>query len=372
MKNSKILTLASIVFLLFGLAFSPLKVVGDYQTDPIVPMDVAQKGRQAIASYLATQIDNVLITFKGKSIAREQSVYMSREQLKEFGYVHDGSFSELFNATAEITFNGEILRTPQGYYDLQVSILYRTADGRTALTGNGYANIPSNGEFSEDITFNPYIWIGSSILVRPLQWINGAQWISGSWSRTPQQLELVYLDGNAPYIQVPVSVIDDGMIIVSNHDEQGQSLYGFDLKNGGILKGKSVIAWIGKSQSSDVNIVVDDTVRFSQALQAYLSDGVYYARIPLTELKLSKSRKELILPTIRAWPSKEVIQPRSISVKVIDQASDVKGGALMNEFNLPYDIGKGSFKLDLPTGIFHLEIDFPNILDWDADPNPKG
>ena len=369
MKNNKIVAIINATFLFLSLVFLPLNTRGDYQTDPIVPMDVAQRGRQAIVSYLATQVDHVLITFKGMSIAQEQSIYVSNEQLKKFGYVHDGSFSELFNVTSEVMFHGEILKTPQGYYDLQVETSYFTADGRIALTGSGNADIPNIGELPEEITFNPYVWVGSYILAKPSQLINGAQWVSSSWSRSPQQLGLIYLDDNSPYIRVPISVIDDGMIIVSSHDGESQKLHGYDLKNGNVLRGKSVVAWLGRSQSGDVNIVVDSKVSLSKDLTAYLSDGVYYTRIPLTELKLSKSRNEMILPSIKAWPSGDLIYPKAIRVKVISQATEVKGGMLDDEFNLPYD---GAFKLNLPAGTYHLEIDFPNILDWDADPNPRG
>ena len=372
MRNQSLFGALVAIIIVIGSMFN-MNIRADYLTDPIVPINVAQKGQQAVASYLSKYVHHAMIKFDGRSLAAPETHYVSLEELREYGYIHDGSFTELFEATAHVQFNGQILLTLQGYYDLRVEIEYQSKDNRVLFVGNGYAYVRDAGEKGDGLiaTFDPWVWIPDNILVEST-WSNGAKWVSGGWNREPQELPVYFLNNNEALIQVSTSFLEDGMILISNLDENGQKLTGYRLDNGLVLRGKQLIAELGKIHSSAVQLV-KDSVDFSKNLpQAYETEGQVYGRVPLTELVLTNPNKEAFFVSIGVWNSNKVLHPSRIVVEVISQDTNVPGGGLLQEFDLTPIPGEqdGWWGLNLPAGIYHLRMYFPEVKDYLLNPNP--
>lgn len=372
MKKKSLFGAFMAILIIIGSMFN-MNIRADYLTDPIVPIDVVQNGRQAVASYLGKYVHHAQVKFVGRSLARSEFHYVSLEELRQHGYIHDGSFTELFEATAHVQFNGRILPTPQGYYDLRVEIEYQSKDNRVLFTGNGYAYVRDGGEKGDGLTatFDPWVWIPDNILVEST-WTTGAKWVSGGWNREPQELPVYYLNNTDILIQVSTSFLEDGMILISNLDENGQKLTGYRLDNGLILTGKRLIAELGKSNSSAVQLVKDSVDFSKNLLQAYETEGQVYGRVPLTELVLTNPNKEAFYVSIGVWNSNKTLHPSRIVVEVISQDTNVPGGGLPQEFDLTPIPGEqdGWWGLNLPAGIYHLRMYFPEIKDYLLNPSP--
>ncbi|MEN9524340.1 MAG: hypothetical protein RL536_409, partial [Candidatus Parcubacteria bacterium] len=150
---------------------------------PLVPIEVAIKGRQKITEYLKATIDHVQVQFLGDSIvgAEWQNFrYLDRNSLRHLGYVHDGSFPELGDAMFSVAFSGEVVPTPSGYYDVRAWITMYDTNNYVALYGSGYLDVYRDGGVLNVGKFEPYVSITEHItMVVPGEFI-AAKWVGNT------------------------------------------------------------------------------------------------------------------------------------------------------------------------------------------------
>ncbi len=113
----------------------------DFNSSPVVPVEVVAKGRKAVVDYLTMQVDYVSLRYTGSSVVGQNDQYLYQDQLNNLGYVHRGSFTELSDVVAKQQFSGNVIKNADGQYDVNVQITYWTADGRTLFNGSGWLNI---------------------------------------------------------------------------------------------------------------------------------------------------------------------------------------------------------------------------------------
>ena len=373
-----------IILILLAIATTlPTFVSADDGNATVVPMEIIQQGRQAVVGYLGSRVDSLLITFDGRSLSGPVIRYVSKEELISLGYIHDGSFSELFAATAGINFQSEVLVTPEGNYDISAEIKYRGVDGRTVLLGSGYINLAldnNNGVLHG--TFEPWIGIPDKIMTETARFTTAAKWIGSSWRNLPRELGLFSSwDGVTAYIEVPTSILDDGTILVSYQRDNGSNfLLGYDLTSSHVRRGEELHAHLGNLGSSDVQILTDSLLDLTSKRNAFQDEGQVYSRVPLTELVIHSSVKQVIDPQVKVWGQEgKFLIPSRITVTVITLGPTplcppgytCTEEPIMAQFDLQPAKG-GGWTLDLPAGTFQLQMEFPEIKDWNLNPGPKG
>lgn len=338
----------------------------EFQTAPIVPEDVVIKGRDAVTSYLLKQIDYVVLSYTGRSVVGAPHRYIGREELKERGYIHAGSFTEFADVISKIEFSHEIVRTPQGYFDVSVEITARGSDGRSVLHGRGYL---------DDNEFHPYVWIPQMVVLKADGDITGASWISPEWRN--EDLSYQYIHDNTedkwtPYIMIPVKILGAGYLVVAG---QGGNVEGVDLSTGKEVVGVRLIAVLGQVRSSDVLALKDPgTLSLNwekQDIRFYKSNGKIYGRFPLLDVATSQPLKEVFFPTVRVWGTDQLVSPSRIVQKVL-WVNDPARFDQPAEYNLPFAVHAGGWGINAPPGGYHIEVKFDQVSDPDDDQNPRG
>lgn len=341
---------------------------------PVVPMWIVQQGQKSVASYLGTLVDHVEITFDGDSILRPETHYLWKEDLQDLGYVNKGSFTELFAATESVTFAGEVVPSPkrEGYsdpYDVRVTVLYKTEDGRTLFTGTGSAEIKQEKEGSLFAAFDPYVWFSGVIAVEaPEGGFTGAKWVSDSYQRGSQELSVNEDDHGKQYINVLTDMLDEGLILVETM-KGGQTLTGYSLNGKGVIKGELLYAEMGRVRSSEIVVLKNMSDFFQTLPNAYLDGDYFWGYVPQFEIKIQHPLELVIDPTVGVWNRDITLRPSKIRVKVVKVFN---GPPMKDQFDLEYNEKAGGWIIHLPAGIYQFEYVIPELRDWSKNPNAMG
>ncbi len=353
-------------FLLVVLNVSAQKV---YSDAPVVPIEVAMRGRQAVTSFLTKEVYRVHVTYSGRSVVGQHhnDRYLELPSLEAMGYTHRGQFTELSDALSNIEFNGQVMQMPDGQYEVYVNILAYTSENRLALSGAGYLDIRrnSNGTLTGGV-FEPWLGINYQIQIQADN-IQEAKWLGPNWEE--QYLEIVYNQDGTRGFLFPIRLLERGSVMVA--DTQGE-VTGWDLANGGVfLRGKEIRARLGQVRSSDMKIVRDDQAVDAVTQQFYKSEGKIYGRFPLLDV-VTDGRKELVNPQVPVWGSTNRLSPSRMFVTPIYVNDPRSPLVIGTEYELQrWEDGQG-FILILPVGGYHIRSEFDEVLDWDADENVKG
>ncbi|MBU6426829.1 hypothetical protein KGQ27_01145 [Patescibacteria group bacterium] len=367
MKTKIIALVAASTLCLSAFCQTPAPWV-DPTTVPVVPASVAVSGRQAIANYLTFQIDHVLVQYTGASVVTPGSVYLDANALKSFGYGHRGSFAELSASTASQVFSAQVVPTPDGFYSVQVNVTYYTADNRQVFLGNGWLNIQTNPDGTLTAgQFQPWVNLNSQIAIQYTNYIGAAKWIGHYGSS--QDLQVSY-DGQNSTVIVPEKVLGDGYFVVS--DLNG-NVSGWDLSNGTALNGKTVVALLGQTSSSDIRVLQDPISFDAGGSQFYKSGEKFFGRFPLLDVTLHQPLKTGIYFLVPVWGMSQGIAPtRMFVTPVYFEDNSVPNPAVGQEYELPWNADAGGFIMNLPIGGYHIRCEFQGVLDWESDPSPKG
>lgn len=368
MKIKKLLITVGILASLVPSAFAQR----DIDTAPVVPVTAVVKGRQSVVDYLDGQVDHVQIHYSGASVISGyiSDQYYSRDQLRNMGYIHDGSFDELSSALASTVFEQSVVKTPDGNYDVQVTVTYYDASNKILMTSNGNLGISedSNGNLYAG-QFNPWTYIHDPVAIQVNGYIYVAKWIGPGWEDTA---DLQVYPGPVTTIIVPDKYCGTGDLVWMYQDG---SVSGWDQDNGTVITGHQVLALLGKANSGDERIIRDNASIDGANYQFYQEpvDGRIYGRFPLTEVVSAAGRKELINPMVTVWGQKVPVVPSHIYVKPLYMnAPSVIGLQPGVEMEIPYDSTVGGFILNIPPGDYKMRIEFDGLIDWDLDPYLKG
>lgn len=344
------------MFLIIGMMIVGLRSYADSSKHPIVSLDTVQQGKQAVLRDLGRQVDHVKIKVYGRSLPRSAEYYMSLNDLQDAGYSTKGSFTELFRATASLQFTSRVIPVDNGYYEVYVDLSYHSADDRIVLQGSGSVRIRQVGGSLEG-TFNPYVWMPSTILVPTPDSTFAAKWVSDNNARGEEELELLYSNDLAnQYLRLSIDKLDDGIVMM----QFAETLIGYSLTGAESISGKYLFAWLGMASSGQVNIV-EDGDQINRQRYAYLSNGYYYGNNPLEEIKVTERHSAVLYPAYSVWGSDRTIVPTKIWVNVVgtDQRRE-----------LQFSEGAGGWILKLEPGIYQIELEIPHLHSYDQDPTP--
>jgi len=358
MKKKYWLYLVSVsVSLVFGAGEKPTPPP---PSGPLVPIDVVAKGRQGVVDYLLKQVDQVQIQTVGRSVLTSELQWITSVDLKNRGYIHPGSFWELQNALASVEFREEVIQLPGGGYDVNVKLAFFDKDGARILEGWGYVPINFAGVITDEI--RPWIGLPETVLVKDYRIITAAKWMGKNWKDEP--LPISYQNGYST-ISIPQSLLGQGTLALASMTGQ---VSGWNFENGGFLPGKQIIALLGKLNSSEIRVLRNPEIIDAGDVQFYFSEGYIYGRFPLTELVLNEPLTTTVNFTIPVWGQDMRIAPAMLYITPISVNDDRSRLVPGQE----YTLGAPGGSWTVPAGIYHLRIVFPNVLDWTADPNPKG
>ncbi len=351
----------------------------DFDSAPIVPLEVLAKGRHAVISYLLkSPIDHVWLNYNGRSLVENRPRHVSALELSNLGYHHAGSFTEFNESLSQIEFSQAVIKTPQGSYDIGVETMVYNHVGRVILYGNGWLNIRESGKEGRLTAgeFQPFVRIPDTLLVKKNGYIRGAKWLSTDWRDRNLSYQYVGNDGMQGYtlISIPTELLGSGYLFFA---EDNGDVKGVDLATAAVLAGKHVVALLGKSRSNDVVSVKDPAslgkalINISEDFHFYRSEGKIYGRFPLVDVSTVGWLKEAFFFGVKVWGTDEIIFPSSTTLKSVW----VNEPAMFDppaEQDIPFSPDAGGWIIVAPPGGYHLEIEFNNVLDWGADPNPKG
>jgi hypothetical protein len=344
---------------------------------PTVPIEVVLQGRKMVTHYLAQRIEAVYVHYTGRSIVQPgwQDHYFSREDLRAMNYVHDGQFSELQDALYGTTFSGSVVKTPDGYYEVDLEIKSYTADGKISLQGTGYLPITEAPDGSLiDGDFNTYMGLPPSLFIKTPEPIYAAKWL-GKWEQNgfhDEDLQLRYENDDESGFVLPLRLLGKGNIVIADRDG---NISGWDLDTNQKLSGKRVLALLGKINSSDLRSVSHPSgvgEINTGGLRFYKSNGQLYGRFPLFDVVTDKALIGSLGTALDVpiWGSETGLSPTSISLTPIYLKSPNTGLVAGTEYKMPH--GSGGFFISLPPGGYHVRVEYDDVLDWEADPNPKG
>ena len=335
---------------------------------PNIPIDISDKGRRAITEYLLPQVNYVTVNFSGMSVVNgtTPSWYLSRDDMRQRGYIHDGMFSELTNSLANIAFSGQVIPTPGGWYDVECQVYCWSADNKLLLSGGGSLSLRQNpdGTLSAG-TFDPWLQINNNIVATTPS-ITTAKWLGPNYQDQPVTVVMDYT-GVGYGVLLSMNMIDQGgSLIVAGPNG---NLFGWSIGLGTPIVGKAVHnALLGNVRSSDVLPLVNATSIGASGQQFYTDNGQIYGRFPLLDVTTQGMNVGDNF-TVPVWGSKTGVQPSRVYVTPMFYSGPVSAGstAIGQEFQVP-----SGYTVSLPAGGYHIRVEFDQVLDWDANPNPKG
>ncbi len=345
---------------------TPIPITETYTAGPIVPVEVAIKGREAITAYLKGTIDHINVQFTGNSVVApswRNNPVMDRVNLRVRGYIHDGSFSELVDVLSGVGFAGEVVPTPNGYYDVRASIQMFDTNNAIALLGNGYLELYRDSSGALNVgNFEPQVSINSSIVIQEEGQVDAAKWVGQNGNS--EELNTSY-NGRSTFITVSSGKLENGFLIFS--DGSGH-IKGWDLKAGSRLSGRSIFAILGTTRSGDVEILnlTHDTIGASYQNFNLYGDQIV-GRFPLRDVVVPQTKANQniwISFSVPVWGSRLLgsIKPSRILVSPINM-----NGPSAMQIGEWYELPKldDAFRFNVPFGEYNLRTEFEGLMDYE-------
>jgi hypothetical protein len=342
-----------------------------YYTSPIVPLETAVKGRQAVVDYVHNVVDHVEMHFSGNSIVStgwQNNRYFDSGQLKSLGYINRGVFSELSSALANIGFSAQVIKTPDGQYDIRVEVVYYAKDNRVLMQGNGWLYVTENpdGTLSTG-SFWPSMYLKGSILVDVANTVTAAKWIG----KNGQSKELaIFFYDDVRRVSLPARYLDSGYLLFSDYNG---NVSGWDLDSKGKLSGKQIAALIGTSYSSEIRILDNPSVIDAGYSQFYKDWSGIYGRFQLIELLTGDDGfKDVVSIQVPIWGTTAKVSPSKMFFKPLVLRNGDRPGF---EVGKEVEVLRGNgdyFFISLPAGKYHLRTEFDGIIDPEANPYGYG
>lgn len=360
---------------LVGRLFAGNEIPGTFDwSAPTVPAEVAAQGRQSIMSYLVGQVDNVDITFQGKSVLSGTAnyIHLSREALRSRGYIDDGSYSQLRTAIASTARYLEIAELPDGGYDVGAHIILRTASYTRALEGwTSFDYSRDSGGMLEGRA-RAYVGLPYYVNVSVSGYVVEARWIPSGYGDY-RNLEARYVEKDEKsLIQVSLQQIDNGVVAFSGSG----TVRLIDFKDNKVKFGTDAIfRIIGLNSSGDIVPYVPSGDK--NALSSFCSDvanfyrsvGKFYGRFPVVDIDTSVKIDETLDFSVKVWGAPEGTRraPKNIRVRVIRTLD----GSISPGVYQPILMKGGGWLIQLPPGTYQIFTDFEELQDPTQDMNPE-
>ena len=344
---------------------------GVYPTTPVksltVPVAVAIKGRQAVTDYLLKQVESVTVQFSGNSLVGNNwnDRVMGMDYLSSMGgYVHRGQFTELSDAIASTSFSGSVVQTPEGYYDVRVTLTLSTSNGATAFNGSGSLNIWKDGNGHLNVgNFNPLIDINQSVSIVVSNYASAAKW-TGKYGRSTD-LQTSW-DGQNTTITIPVGYLDDGFLLYA--DGSSGAITGWNMNNGSSLTGQQIFAVLGQTQSGAVTSL-RNPAKIDAGYNSFYNFGnpEFVGRFPLLDVVLTQWTNIPVNLNVPVWGvSQTTVSPSHVYVTPIYlNDGGYSGLKVGQEYDVtPQATGDAKQLPTLPPGGYHIRTVFDNLIDW--------
>ncbi len=336
--------------------------------DPTVPFEVITSGgMQAVGMHLLAQADHVIMSLKGRSVAGNlQQRYYNLEDLRSLGYVHEGSFTELTEAITRSPFQGVAVKTPGGWYDIQVEITCFNRANRVCILGNSWVNA---GDGPEDTLrtweTQPNIWIPHYVGVIFNEYITAAKWLGSQGEDV--NLNTWQSDDGRTKVTLEDKMFDDGIVVIATRSliTGDENVKAYTMSNGSVVSGKQFTAWLGKSFSSNflpVRNLAD--IGKERQIMFYRNNNQTFGRFPVIELKNDTTFAGYVSFTVSIWGSERKYTPAKVVVKALSTSAPYVNGK-----EYPIDQSKIT---TLPAGLYQFRARFEGVKDWSLDYNSKG
>lgn len=368
MKTAKSILIAITAILIAFSALAQTKgITGN--TIPLVPVEVMIKGRQAIANYLGFRIDHVYLKFSGRSIASTgwYDRYFDRNQLRDMGYVHDGSFGELSDALASVPMSLEVVPTPEGYYEVMVNVTYYTDDNRESFIGVGWLDIyrDKDGNLTAG-QIQPWVSVNGTVGIEFTNDISTAKWVG--YYGNEKDLSVWWSYDGTKIVAVPLNLLEEGNLLVANWDGK---ISGWNLSTGNVLESNQVFALLGQTRSSDIETLRNPSTIDAGGRSFYRSGDKVFGRFPLRNVTFDNGFKGVLDFIVPVWGSRSGISPAKIFITPVRLDNVPTEWVIGREYSLQ-SLSSGIFILAVPAGEYNIRTEFDGVLDWESDPNPKG
>lgn len=335
---------------------------------PSVPLGVFLQGRQSVAKHLIGQVARVDIEFSGRSVLGEyweKHRILTAEDLEWLGYRHRGSFSELSDAIFSQQFNGSVVRTPEGSYDLNVTVQYLTADGRPLFRGFGSANVLEQPDGNLIVSpFQPFMFMNDRVSVVINADVTAARWIGEGWK--PAEEYPVASNGRSSVVVVSTRALEDGYLAIAY---QGGNAVAWSLRTGNGLQGHQVVALLGQSFAADIRLVRNPQSIDIGSVRFIKHEGRIYGRFPLIDLVVDQPFHDIVDLKVPIWGTDEFAVPSRGFVTPIYTKDGGRSGLVPgNRYPLPWEDSIHAGYLIVPGGEHHLELDFEGLSNPDELP----
>lgn len=351
----------------FGIFAGPVTEITVDPSAPTVPAEILAQGRQAVTTHLLSTVDSVSVVYHGHSLleqGRAAQHFLTMEDLRERGYVTQGSFSQLSAAVAGLGSTVQLVEL-HGDFDLKADVTCYDKWGKVVLTGSAHFQFAKTGDGLEG-SATVYMTLPSNVLIRTSGYLREARWIG---SEGVTSLTTAYDEETSTSVaQVPLRALGDGLIAISSTED---GVVVINQRDGTVMSGVWAMTAIRDLISGDI-VTTGDKIWadkfFSSQGFFYLSEGRIYGRYPVVEIVVGpggiNQQFDLMIPV--HGPGNLVYPATGIKVKVLDSESYRPGEV----FSLPTRNGIPQFTL--PQGIYHILVEFEGVRDWEQDPGGKG
>lgn len=328
---------------------------------PTVPIGVAIKGRQAVTSHLVGQVDHVEVSYTGNSVVGPEwrnNRYLGRDQLRQLGYLHDGSFAELRDSIAGVAYEGDVVQTPDGYYDVRALLVFYNNGNKVVMDGNGYLDIYRDNAGNLQVgEFQPYVSIPVVVYVSIPGQVSAAKWV-GKNGRS-QDLSVSW-DGQSTTVALPTEKLENGFLLFA--DGNG-SVTGYDLASADTLAGDRIYAVLGTTRSGDIEVLCNPQVIDAGWNQFNSYGNRIVGRFPLRELVFDNATTQAIQFAVPVWggPAKGLSPSRMFLTPLFINGPSPMSVGKEEELTKNGDM----FFLVIPAGGgYHLRTVFEGLTDW--------
>lgn len=313
----------------------------------IIPIELVSAGEQRITDYIIGKTSNADVSFYGGSLATIPQIRnIPLSLLRERGYTHDGSFTELSRALGTVEFSAKIVPNPVKWYDIGVNIYVHDDASNVIMEGTGYANVETtNGIVVKD--FSVTMYLPSEILAYTQA--KSAMVVDIYGNRT--EMEVTGWKAGLSLIHIPSWMLGTDRNLMVYDDG---NVYSINLRTGEKFQGVQVFARLGLIKSPNIASVNED---LQLDWNFYTENGLIYGEYPLLDVVAKKPFSvgyDII--GVKVWGTDTVLHPSRIIIRSITDGKE-------------YEVPSGK-RIGVVAGYYHIFTEWNWVKDSTDNPNP--
>jgi hypothetical protein len=337
---------------------------------PVVPLEVVTSGgRQTVISYLTVDIETVGTAMAGQSIVGQWEAgnhFLDHDQMQALGYRNRGDFAQLSQVISALDFSGNVVPNAYGNYDVRIDITCYNVNNQICLKGAAWPNLSDGPE--DTVRFretHPSLWIPSQVAVEINGVVAAARWLNSNGGYEDLQTST---DGDTSKIVINDYMFDDGDLVITRSENDPKfgitkKSESYNLVTGATVDGKVFMGRLATSMSADITAVQGlgelDQFQFYRE-----NDGQLYGHYPLVNWTLPHGFLGHLTIEVPVYGTQKKIAPSKIIIKVIGTQPPYVPGAI-------FPVNNGDL-LRIEQGVYHIELFFDGVKDWNQYPGGLG